>query len=214
MIIYLIRHGKTYCNENKLYCGISDVPLSEEGKKELEEKRKSVSLPICKRNFTSGAKRANETFNILYPNKKYEVIKEFGEYNFGDFELKSYEMLKEDKEYLGWILDESKEVSCPNGESRRDFEKRMKKAFLKLLLTLKKEGEEEALIVCHGGSIACILELFEKDGLDFYTYQPKCGGGYKLKVEQDIYNLREDFSSLEFEKDITDNLRLEIIERF
>ena len=49
MIIYLIRHGKTYCNENKLYCGISDVPLSEEGKKELEEKRKSVSLPICKR---------------------------------------------------------------------------------------------------------------------------------------------------------------------
>ena len=109
-------------------------------------------------------------------------------------------MLKEDKEYLDWILDESKEVSCPNGESRRDFEKRMKKAFLKLLLTLKEEGEEEALIVCHGGSIACILELFEKDKLDFYTYQPKCGGG--------------DFSSLEFKKDIIDNLRLEIIERF
>ena len=56
MIIYLVRHGKTYCNENKLYCGISDVPLSEEGKKELEEKRKSVSLPICKRNFTSEQK--------------------------------------------------------------------------------------------------------------------------------------------------------------
>lgn len=88
-----------------------------------------MSLPICKRNFTSGVKRANETFNILYPNKKYEVIKEFGEYNFGDFELKSYEMLKEDKEYLDWILDESKEVCCPNGESRRDFEKRMKKHF-------------------------------------------------------------------------------------
>ena len=123
-------------------------------------------------------------------------------------------MLKEDKEYLDWILDKSKEVSCPNGESRRDFEKRMKKAFLKLLLTLKEEGEEEALIVCHGGSIACILELFEKEELDFYTYQPKCGGGYKLKVEQDINNLKGDFSSLEFEKDITDNLRLEIIERF
>ena len=92
MIIYLIRHGRTYCNENKLYCGISDVSLSEEGKKELEEKRKSVRVPICKRNFTSGAKRANETFNILYPNKKYEVVKEFGEYNFGDFELKSYEI--------------------------------------------------------------------------------------------------------------------------
>ncbi|MDZ5253349.1 histidine phosphatase family protein [Clostridium sp. LIBA-8841] len=214
MIIYLIRHGKTYCNEKKLYCGISDVPLSEIGISELEEKRKSVKLPECKRNFTSGAKRANETFNILYPNEKYEVVKEFGEYNFGEFELKSYEMLKEDKKYLDWILDESKGVSCPNGESRRDFEKRMKKAFLKLLLMLEEQGEEEALIVCHGGSIACILELFEKEGLDFYTYQPKCGGGYKLKVEQDIENLEKEFSSLDFEENIENNLRLEIIERF
>lgn len=214
MIIYLIRHGKTYCNENKLYCGISDVPLCERGKEELEEKRKSVNMPKCRVNFTSGAKRANETFNILYPNEKYEVLEEFSEYNFGDFELKSYEMLKEDKKYLDWILDKEKKVSCPNGESRKDFEKRMKKAFLKLLLILRDRKEEEALVVCHGGSIACILELFEKQRLDFYTYQPKCGEGYKLKVEQDIYNLKEDFSNLEFEKDIKNSLKLEIIERF
>ncbi|HHD2754203.1 TPA: histidine phosphatase family protein [Clostridium perfringens] len=214
MIIYLIRHGKTFCNEKKLYCGISDVSLSEIGISELEEKRKSVNFPRCKKNFTSGAKRANETFNILYPNERYEIIKEFGEYNFGEFELKSYDMLKEDKKYLEWILDESKGVSCPKGESRKDFEKRMKKAFLKLLLRLEEEGEEEALIVCHGGSIACILELFEKSGLDFYTYQPKCGGGYKLKVEQVTKNLKKEFSSLDFEENIKNHIRLEIIERF
>ncbi len=44
MIIYLIRHGKTYCNENKLYCGISDVPLSEEGKKRVRGKRKECEF--------------------------------------------------------------------------------------------------------------------------------------------------------------------------
>ncbi|MDU4143398.1 histidine phosphatase family protein [Clostridium sp.] len=185
MIIYLIRHGKTYCNENKLYCGISDVPLSEEGKKELEEKRKSVSLPICKRNFTSGAKRANETFNILYPNKKYDVIKEFGEYNFGDFEMKSYDMLKDNSDYIAWIMDESKKVKCPNGECKEEFYRRLSKALRRLFREVIEKGEEEALLICHGGVIGTLLELFCKSSKDFYTMQPSCGRGYKLEVKVD-----------------------------
>ena len=36
--IYLIRHGKTYCNEKHLYCGKSDIDLSENGKNELINK--------------------------------------------------------------------------------------------------------------------------------------------------------------------------------
>ncbi|MGG5461739.1 histidine phosphatase family protein [Clostridium sp. B9] len=214
MIIYLIRHGKTYCNEERLYCGVSDVPLSEIGISELEEKKKSVKLPKCKRYFTSGLKRANKTFEILYPNENYEVFEGFSEYNFGDFELKSYEMLKEKKEYLDWILDESKEVTCPNGESRKDFELRMKEAFLNLLLMLEEQNEEEALIVCHGGSIASLLELFEKEGLDFYTYQPKCGEGYKLKIELAHKNLKEKLSEKDFESNIKKYVSLEIVERF
>lgn len=213
MIIYLIRHGKTYCNEKKLYCGISDVPLSDYGKKELEEKRKSVKLPKCKKNFTSGAKRTNETFNILYPKEEYEVLEGFLEYNFGEFELKSYDMLKENREYLSWILDKSKKVSCPRGESRLDFEKRIKKSFLNMLLKLKEEGEKEALLVCHGGSIACLLEIFEEKGLDFYKYQPKCGEGYKILVEEKDFS-KEDILGLYNDKSIKDKLTLKIIERF
>ena len=36
--IYLIRHGKTYCNEKQLYCGKTDIDLSESGRKELESR--------------------------------------------------------------------------------------------------------------------------------------------------------------------------------
>ena len=35
--LYLIRHGKTYCNERQLYCGKSDIELSENGISELKE---------------------------------------------------------------------------------------------------------------------------------------------------------------------------------
>ena len=34
--IYLIRHGSTEANERHLYCGASDLPLSERGRRELE----------------------------------------------------------------------------------------------------------------------------------------------------------------------------------
>ena len=32
MSIYLIRHGKTEANEKHLYCGSTDLPLSEKGR--------------------------------------------------------------------------------------------------------------------------------------------------------------------------------------
>ena len=35
MTIYLIRHGKTLANERKLYCGSTDLSLSEQGREEL-----------------------------------------------------------------------------------------------------------------------------------------------------------------------------------
>lgn len=197
MKLYLIRHGKTYCNEKRLYCGKSDVPLSENGIKEIKEKVKLGIYPKCNLNFTSGFKRANETFEYIYPNKKYEVFKGLSEYDFGDFELKSYEMLKENKDYLSWILDKSKKVTCLNGESRELFEKRIKEEFLKLIELIEKSHEEEALIVSHGGTIATILEMFEEERKDFYTYQPKCASGYKLDV------VKED-----------KNIKLRIIERF
>lgn len=197
MKLYLIRHGKTYCNEEKLYCGKSDVSLSENGIKEIKEKVSLGIYPVCTLNFTSGFKRANETFENIYPNKEYEIFSGLSEYDFGDFELKSYEMLKENKAYLNWILDESKKISCLNGESRDNFEKRIKDEFFKLVALIENSKEEEALVVSHGGTIATLLELFEEERKDFYTYQPKCAGGYKVEV----INKEE-------------NISLRIIERF
>ena len=98
--VYLIRHGKTEANEKHLYCGKTDISLSERGKKELYDIKSTVKYPECISFFSSGAKRANETLEILYPEKTYSEINEFWEYNFGDFEMKSYDMLKENKEYI------------------------------------------------------------------------------------------------------------------
>lgn len=36
MKLYLIRHGKTEANERHLYCGSTDLPLSNAGIRELQ----------------------------------------------------------------------------------------------------------------------------------------------------------------------------------
>lgn len=203
--LYLLRHGKTICNEKKLYCGTSDINLSENGKNELlefkilsdfnienEEKldkenkvTSSFKYPKCQKNYTSGAKRANETFEILYPRVKYEVIKEFWEYNFGDFEMKSYEMLKDDELYISWIMDKVGKVSGFNGESKLEYRERIGTAFRMFLNSCKEEKVLSALLVSHGGTIGTILEMFYSNEKNFYEWQPQCGLGYKLIVTVD-----------------------------
>ena len=180
--IYLIRHGKTYCNEKQLYCGKTDIDLSESGKKELELKDIN-KYPVCDFYFTSGLKRANSTLEIICPDRKYTVINEFSEYNFGDFELKSYEELKNIKEYQDWIADETQNVCCPNGESRFEFRNRIENAFDKLIEYMIKERKETSLGVIHGGAIGTILEFKYDDSKKFYEWQPKNGYGYEIIVD-------------------------------
>lgn len=180
--LYLIRHGKTYCNEKQLYCGKSDVDLSENGVNELREISKKTKYPRCGFYFTSGAKRANQTLEILCPKSEYSILKKFFEYDFGDFELKGYEDLKLLEEYTSWIDDKEGSVRCPNGESRAEFKKRIKDAFVELIRYLIEEDIKKAFGVLHGGSIGMILEMLYDDSKNFYEWQPKNGEGYELSI--------------------------------
>ena len=87
MTIYLIRHGKTEANEKWLYCGSTDLPLSEKGRDEIREIH--YDIPNV-RFLTSGMKRANETLEILFGDVPYAVDSRFREVDFGIFEMRSY----------------------------------------------------------------------------------------------------------------------------
>ena len=70
MKILLIRHGKTVANEKHLYCGSTDLPLSEQGRRELAGKK--LSAPENCRYYSSGMRRADETLELLFPVVEYE----------------------------------------------------------------------------------------------------------------------------------------------
>lgn len=173
MIVYLIRHGKTVANERHLYCGSTDLPLSENGREELRRLRYSMNNV---RFVTSGMKRTNETLCILFGNLPYVVEPRFREMDFGVFEMHSYAELRDWPTYRRWIAGDNASNVPPEGESGAQMTERALQAFSEL--------REDTCIITHGGVIAAIMaHLFPKESKNRYEWQPSCGKGYRLTVD-------------------------------
>ena len=174
MTVFLIRHGRTPANEQHLYCGSTDLPLSEAGREALVNR---PPIDVGTAHFiTSGMRRCNETLALLFGNVPYEVVEDFREIDFGAFEMKSYEMLKDEPAYQTWLYRDPEVTPPPGGESGAQMTKRVLAAYK----AVESRGED-TVIVTHGGVIAAIMaSLFPEEGKNRYQWQPKPGEGYVI----------------------------------
>jgi len=180
MEIHLIRHGKTLANEKRLYCGQTDLPLSENGAEEIAIFKNQGIYPTVDIFFTSGLVRCEQTLDIIYGKVERKAIPDIAEFKFGLFEMKGYEELKEQEDYQAWITDETGDYQCPHGESKNQFEKRVIDGFNSILNEVSQNNCNSAFVVCHGGTIVNIMEYFYPNQQNFYEWQPKPGHGYTL----------------------------------
>jgi len=187
MKLSVIRHGVTEANEKKLYCGITDVPLSEHARLYLKELKKIIVYPVADMYITSGLTRTTETLKILYDREPDVIIEEFRELNHGDFEMKSYNELKDNPDYQRWIGDIYNEA-CPNGESGEALHIRVKTGLDKLLGLNAKS----IVVICHGGVIVSIMERMFPGQRNFYEWQPENGRGYTLEINSEKAELISD----------------------
>ena len=170
MTVWLIRHGKTEANEKRLYCGSTDLPLSEKGREELSRIHYDVEDV---RFLTSGMKRTNETLRILFGDVPYEEDPGFREMDFGMFEMHSYRELKDTVAYRIWCAGDNEANIPPGGESGVQMKRRVLEAF--------SEIRENTVLICHGGVIAAIMEhLFPEENKTRYDWQPGNGCGYEV----------------------------------
>ena len=171
--LYLIRHGRTAANDAHLYCGSTDLPLSPQGIREL----KTLTYDLHPRRIlTSGMLRTEQTLQLILGEVPHEINREFREIDFGDFEMKSYEQLKDDPDYQQWISGDNEANVPPHGESGLQMTTRVLNALKEVL-----DREEDTLIVTHGGVIAAIMAaFFPEAGLSRYQWQPRPGRGYAI----------------------------------
>ena len=101
MELILIRHGTTQGNLEKRFVGTLDVPLAPHGE-ELARKV-SPTLPVVEHIYRSPLMRCRQTAELLWPGVEMTVIEELRETDFGPFEGKNHEELKDDPLYQAWI---------------------------------------------------------------------------------------------------------------
>lgn len=187
--IHFIRHGITEGILNRWYYGSTDMPIVQEGYDALEALKTEGIYPAlgdadC---YTSGMIRANQTFETIYGNTKYRVIRDLREMSFGRWECKTFDQLKEMDEFDQWINDKTGTFTFPGGDSTVEFYKRVYGGLEELLgyhrikESLYKDSGEDAvtIIVCHGGVIsACMSHLFGLPAEDFWKWIPQPGRGF------------------------------------
>ncbi len=187
MDLILIRHGTTRGNLERRFIGVTDDPLSPEGIALAEEAARY--LPAVDRVYCSPLQRCRETAGLLWPEAEKTVIAELRENDFGAFENKNHEDLKDDPTYQQWVASGDYD-RIPVGEKPREAMERTARGLMKLLADAKDHSCELAGVVAHGGTLMNLLWQFGRPARPTYhDWLCKNCNGYRVAVREDPLTL-------------------------
>ena len=160
MKLFFLRHTSLNVGLDVFY-GQTDLDVSdrfEEEVKLIQKKIKNFNIDTNSiKVYSSPLKRCIKLTNML--TKNYIIDERIKEMNLGDWEMKKMSSISK-KEKLDWE-NNLLSFKIPNGESNNEFLKRLK-SFLEDIFKFN----EDALIVCHAGSINGMLSLLTKEPFD------------------------------------------------
>lgn len=179
--LLFIRHGATAGNLEKRYVGSTDEPLCDVGIAQVKALRKyNFQADYL---YVSPMLRTRQTAELLFPQKRYMLVNDFRETNFGLFEGKTAAELSSSMEYQMWI-----ESMCydpiPQGESATDLKARCCSAFEEIMKSIPDNSC--VAFVVHGGVIMSILETYAHPKKGFYDYHIGNGKYIFCKYDNDI----------------------------
>ncbi len=170
MRLYWVRHGATAESEKAQYYGRLDTPLSASGIEEV--KRILVDFGGCSTVYTSPAARATQTAELLFQGRDVQVDTRLAERDMGVFEgmdddalARKYPLWRQ-----AWYADWEHYI-LPEGESAR-----MQYARVKAFVQSCEEQGEDAVVVCHAGTIRMALAyMFGEDINMFWRFKVDTG---------------------------------------
>ncbi len=183
--IHLIRHGRTEANEKGLYIGLTDLPLSPGGLRELLELKEKFVYPEARRFFTSPLTRCRQTLEVLYPGCRPETVDGLAECDFGDWDGRSIAELQSDPLFRRWMAGDK--VRIPDGEDAQAFQKRVMEAFEGVVQELMRTGDTEAVVCTHGGVIMMILMAYALPRLEMSECVAQSGNGFTLRITPSVW---------------------------
>lgn len=202
MKLYILRHGETDWNKEKLLQGKSDIPLNENGRtlaRASAEGMKDIPFDLV---FSSPLQRAQETARLVLGERKIPFIldERIAELGFGEKEGKPWRKTEDfpgDPNIYQFFHHPDQYIPPKGGESLTDLAKRCSD-FLQDICNRPELEEKTILITTHGAAMRGMLNSLHPWTLaDFWGggVAPNCGvaiieshhGQLKLIAENMIY---------------------------
>lgn len=125
--VYVIRHGETEWSLSGQHTGITDIPLTDNGRKNA----RLLQPVLAKQSFglilTSPLRRARETCELAGLGQQAEIDQDLLEWNYGEYEGVTSEEIH--KENPGWMVFTN---GSPGGESPEDVARRVDRIIVKV----------------------------------------------------------------------------------
>lgn len=179
--ISMLRHGLTEANENGIYIGKTDLPLSEAGREALRDRYEAKEYPKVQRVYSSPLERAVQSAEILFPDREIVIVDDLREMDFGVFENAAAEDLIELDSYRKWLKG-GLDNPPPNGESLRNMMLRCYSALNLIILDMMKEELTHCGVVTHSGILMNMMSCFGLPKMKPMEFACDPGEGYEILV--------------------------------
>lgn len=182
----ILRHGRTKANEEGIYIGRTDYPLSEAGKEQLREMYETHEYPKVERVYSSPLERAVQSAQILFPDREITEVEDLQEMDFGVFEGLPAEELLELDTYKKWLKG-GLDNPPPNGESLRNMMVRCYTALNGIILDMMKEDVTTAGVMTHSGILMNMMSCFGLPKYKPMEFACPVGHGYEILVTAQMW---------------------------
>jgi alpha-ribazole phosphatase len=159
-----VRHGITAWNLERRYQGQRDIallfPEAEEGLIALRDAMVDERFDAI---YSSDLNRCQQTLEWIQAAKEGVPVAlepRLRELDFGDYEGKVYDELKDLPHYRAWI-DSVGELQIPGGESAAQLRTRLEAWLHDVAVNARQGGQRKILAVTHGGVIRELRRRFE-----------------------------------------------------
>lgn len=151
--IYLVRHGETEWSLSRQHTGITDIPLTANGRRMAKLFEPLFAKVSCELVLTSPLERARTTCDLAGFGRQAEVDRDLMEWNYGEYEGLTPEQIR--AKSPEWMLFNN---GCPGGESPEQVSARVDRVIARV-----RAVEGHVALFAHGH----ILRVFAARWLGF-----------------------------------------------
>lgn len=161
----LVRHGQTEWSRDGRHTGSTDIPLTDEGRREGQAAGRRLAGRSFALVLSSPLERALETCRLAGLGDAAQVREDLREWDYGDFEGRTTAQIREERPE--WYLFRD---GCPNGETAAGVGERVDRVIAEV-----RAAEGDAALFGHGH---CLRVLAAR----WLAFAPQDGGRFALST--------------------------------